>query len=208
MTNLQNYSAFDYKGTCGIYKICIKNHIYVGSSKVLKNRLRNHYNSLKNGKHFSKFLQSCVNKYTMEETFFDILEYCVEGDLAERETYYIQHLKADINQIYDVVRLKRTEECSRRQSARQKEYYKTHRPVNCKKVYVYDPYGNFYKEFDSAAKTAKFFNVEVTNVTSSIKKGSLCLMYRCSYVKHEKLPSLQYAQIVKQFDKFGNLVKV
>lgn len=208
MTNLQNYSTFDFKGSCGIYKICIKDHIYVGSSKVLKNRLRNHYNALKNGKHVSKFLQNCVNKYTMEETFFDILEYCVEEDLAERETYYIQHLRADINQIYDVVRLKHTPEYIERLSVRQKEYYKTHRPGNCKPVFLYDPYGNLYKEFDSAAKAAEFIDTEVSAVATCARHGGICSIYRCSYIKHESIPPIQYVQVIKQLDKFGKLVKV
>jgi hypothetical protein len=49
----------------GIYKITnlINYKVYIGKSKDCKNRLKNHFSFLKNGKHGNKHLQNSFNKY-------------------------------------------------------------------------------------------------------------------------------------------------
>ena len=95
---LQNFKPF--KNKSGIYKITMNDHIYIGSSKNLANRLRYHYHSLRKGSHFNFKLQAIYNKHK-EICEFEIAEYCEVEVLLKKETYYIQYFNADVNIIKD-----------------------------------------------------------------------------------------------------------
>jgi len=77
----------------GIYKITnIKNNkVYIGSSKQLNVRKRKHFGMLRNNKHHSIHLQRAYNK-NKQSFIFEILEYCEEEELLNRENYYLNLL--------------------------------------------------------------------------------------------------------------------
>ena len=60
------------KTICGIYKLQVFNHIYIGSSVNIKKRLRRHRTLLRNNKHENNFLQNAYNKYKSID--YEILE--------------------------------------------------------------------------------------------------------------------------------------
>lgn len=92
----------------GIYKISIKNHIYIGQSKDINKRLKDHLRDLKQGKHGNSFLQNVYEKYR-DKTEFKIkteILHTISPDkdkenqtktLSVLEQFYINHYKADLN---------------------------------------------------------------------------------------------------------------
>jgi group I intron endonuclease len=85
----------------GIYKIecIINNKIYIGSSNNIHRRKIEHMSSLKRNKHFNKYIQRSWNKYGEENFMFEILENCEVEKLIEREQYYIDTLKPELNTV-------------------------------------------------------------------------------------------------------------
>lgn len=88
-----------YNKMIGIYKITnlINNKIYIGSSKNLTRRLKNHFSSLKRNKHGNSHLQFSYNKYGLEYFNSEIIEECDLNILIQREQYYIDLLKPEYN---------------------------------------------------------------------------------------------------------------
>jgi len=82
---------------CGIYKITILNNIYIGSSSNLHRRMWEHSWKLKNNKHVNRHLQNVYNKYGINNFFIEIIEECNVDLLLEREQYYINILKPNLN---------------------------------------------------------------------------------------------------------------
>lgn len=87
----------EYSGA-GVYAIYIDDHIYVGSSINIKKRIKYHYNAAKNGKEPKK-LQDAFD--SAREMHVDILEKIEDNKtinyLFEREKYWIDALRADLN---------------------------------------------------------------------------------------------------------------
>ena len=79
----------------GVYKITniINNKFYIGSSKNIEKRLKNHFNNLKNNTHCNKHLQNAYNKYGKDAFISEILEITSEYNLRSREDYYIKKNK-------------------------------------------------------------------------------------------------------------------
>ena len=81
---------------CGIYKISniINGKFYIGSSKDINHRWREHLKQLRNFKHPNAHLQSSWEKYDDEEIFqLSIVEECIQDKLLEREQHYIDTTK-------------------------------------------------------------------------------------------------------------------
>lgn len=74
----------------GIYVILntINNKRYIGSSKNILQRLRQHRHQLRHNIHCNKHLQSSFNKYGENIFIMSKIEFC--DDLIEKEKYYIQ----------------------------------------------------------------------------------------------------------------------
>lgn len=82
----------------GIYGITnIQNgKIYIGSSKHIYQRWKEHIRALNKNKHHSIHLQNAWNKYGEDNFIFEVIETCKEELLLEREQYYIDlHSSAD-----------------------------------------------------------------------------------------------------------------
>jgi group I intron endonuclease len=81
----------------GIYIITLNNSnsIYVGSAVNLNSRKSTHLSALKKNNHCNKKLQNCYNKYN--DFMFNVLEFCKKEQLIEREQYYIDTLKPNLN---------------------------------------------------------------------------------------------------------------
>jgi len=81
---------------CGIY--CIENIInnkkYVGQSKDIYARWRQHKSQLRNNKLKNDHFQSSWNRYGEECFKFYILKKCKSEDLDEKEQYFIKTLKS------------------------------------------------------------------------------------------------------------------
>lgn len=84
--NIKNIDT-DLKNKSGIYKLSIGGHIYVGSSKDLYSRLKEHRSDLKYQKHNNTFLQNVFNKDGIDNLDFEILEYCEPDIRIEREKF-------------------------------------------------------------------------------------------------------------------------
>lgn len=76
---------------CGVYKITnIVNHkIYIGSSKTILQRWRNHIKTLEAHTHSNMFLQVDWDKYGKNNFVFEILEECAENDRYDIEQKYL-----------------------------------------------------------------------------------------------------------------------
>lgn len=74
----------------GIYTITclVNNKIYVGQSINIKQRLTKHRYKLLNNKHPNTYLQSSVNKYSIENFLFEELILCSEDLLYSEEHYW------------------------------------------------------------------------------------------------------------------------
>lgn len=76
----------------GIYMLInvVNGKRYVGQSKDLSRRKREHIRLLKRGGHYNTHLQSSFDKYGQEYFDFIILEHCGVKELNERESYWIR----------------------------------------------------------------------------------------------------------------------
>lgn len=81
----------------GIYKINFNNgsYFYIGSAVNLNKRKSVHLHNLKNEKHCNKKMQNIYNKYN--DFDFKILELVEVNSLIEKEQFYIDTLKPNIN---------------------------------------------------------------------------------------------------------------
>lgn len=73
--------------TCGVYEIVntVNGKRYVGSSKNIEKREKEHFNDLRRGKHHAIALQRAWDKYGEESFTFRIIEECLVSDLIDRE---------------------------------------------------------------------------------------------------------------------------
>lgn len=85
---------------CGIYKITdqVNDYFYIGSSKEIENRWTRHVIELNKNIQGNPKFQAIWNKRDPEIDWeFEILEECKEHELLEREQFYIDLLKPEIN---------------------------------------------------------------------------------------------------------------
>lgn len=79
------------RNKCGVYKITnIQNKkFYIGSSKTILQRWRNHIRELESNTHKNMFLQADWNEYGKDNFIFEILEECAESDRYQIEQQYL-----------------------------------------------------------------------------------------------------------------------
>jgi group I intron endonuclease len=88
-----------FKNKSGIYiiKTKINNRFYIGSAINLYNRMHTHLTHLKQNKHCNLKLQRFVNKYGIENIYFECIELCEKESLIIREQFYIDTLNPFYN---------------------------------------------------------------------------------------------------------------
>ena len=79
---------------CGVYQIrnIINNQIYIGSSKNIQKRWKQHIKALCENKHDNIFLQNDWNNYGEDYFEFTILEFCEEDKQYKLEQEYFKKL--------------------------------------------------------------------------------------------------------------------
>ena len=84
---------------CGVYRACClpTGKIYVGSSVKIEARWSGHKKLLQKGRHTSRHFQHAWDKYGHEAFSFEIIEECLRDKLLEREQYWIDNLKPELN---------------------------------------------------------------------------------------------------------------
>ena len=92
-----------FKNKSGIYiiKTKINNRFYIGSAVNLYSRKHTHLTHLRQKKHRNAKLQRFVNKYGIDNLFFECIELCEKEDLIIREQFYIDTL----NPFYNIARI-------------------------------------------------------------------------------------------------------
>ena len=85
------------KKKSGIYQIrnTKNNKVYIGQSKRITYRKSQHRRELKDGKHYNIYLQRSFDKYGEDAFVFEVLEYCHEEYLNERERYWIEKKESE-----------------------------------------------------------------------------------------------------------------
>lgn len=200
-------SSKELKDTCGIYVINIGPHKYVGSSKSLYARLNEHRVDLSKNDHSNEFMQRAFNKYYPEFVLFYITEYCNEKDRIQKEKYWIDYLKADMN-LQDPVTKELSKRSRQKISTSLKKAYATgkrDKPVG-QPIEVYDIYGNFKEEYESAkvaAETLKMNEHTIQIAANKYYAGRVCgllrFRYKYSKVKPKKFDNINYQKFTAKF---------
>lgn len=81
----------------GIYSIIntVNDKIYIGKTKNLYRRKYQHFGQLNSGKHTNEYLAASVKKYGVDKFYFNVIEFCDESVLGEREYYWIKHFDSN-----------------------------------------------------------------------------------------------------------------
>jgi group I intron endonuclease len=85
------------KNSCGIYKLTIGDQFYIGSSGAIGIRMSSHISLLKGGNHSNKLLQKKFNECGYDNCFLELIESCSFENLRDRERFYIETLKPQLN---------------------------------------------------------------------------------------------------------------
>lgn len=82
-----------------IYKITFigTDSFYIGSANNSQERIWCHVKMLNSNAHKNRHLQNCYNKYGKDSIRFEILEQDLEDNLRDREQYWIDTLKPNLN---------------------------------------------------------------------------------------------------------------
>ena len=77
----------------GIYGIknVVTGKMYIGQSKCIENRFKDHFYDLRGGNHHSPYLQNAFNKYGKDVFIQGVIEECDSSLLNERENYWINY---------------------------------------------------------------------------------------------------------------------
>lgn len=88
----------------GIYRIIniANSKYYIGSAINLANRKRQHFSELSLNKHTNKHLQNAYNLYGENSFLFDVIEFCENDFLIEREQFWIDAYKREGCPLYNL----------------------------------------------------------------------------------------------------------
>ena len=154
----------------GVYKLSLGKHIYVGSSKSLYSRLAEHRTDLFYGRHSNEFLQKVCNKYGIENIRIDIIEFCPPEKRIEREKYWIDTLKADMNMqdpVSHSLSKKSLEKLSKsvRAGLAEGKYKKKY---DFAKIECYDYFGDYITSYDTKEEAAEACGLSVQDVSNCL----------------------------------------
>lgn len=151
----------------GIYKIQSKidNKYYIGSSINIFKRWKEHKYELRNNRHSNSHLQNFVNKYTLDNLDFIIIEECTKDNIITREQEYLNTLDKNsfnicINAIAPMTNRKHTietlDKMSKSQSKENNPIFGTKRP---KHVIEAMQKGRSLKRFSTDEKIKRIMNL-------------------------------------------------
>jgi len=156
---------------CGIYRLSVAEHSYIGSSKNLYSRLNEHSHDLYKKEHGNPFLQSVVNKYGLEAITVDIIELCSPEDRIKREKYWIEKLHSDMN-LKDPVTCTLSEESRKRVSESLKKGYEIGRHTKkfeSATIDCYDYFGEYITTYSTKEEAASACDITVQEVTECLR---------------------------------------
>lgn len=166
----------------GIYKIKnkINGKIYIGSSRNIRLRWKEHRSAFKRQRGTNQYFQRAYNKYGLNAFDFLVIEFCEVSTLIEREQYWLDFYKSyDKNLGYNANKtaesnrgLKHSEES--REKIRKSKLGLKMSPeakigiylANKKNVYMFDLSGVLIGGFDSVTKAANFTGVHKNNISA------------------------------------------
>jgi len=191
----------------GIYCILnkINNKKYIGSTKNLYSRIKEHNNNLLKNKHPNNHLKKSAQLYGAENFDIFILEKCEEFILTKREQFWTDfydstNKEKGYNKVKDVVRHSGWTICeegranmSRSHLGKKflsKEQIRLNAEKCMKKVYQYDKNNNFIKEYESIKQAAKENNINSTNISQALhnKKAQVSKGFIWKLDKTNNLP--------------------
>lgn len=94
------------KATSGVYSISFPgspNSIYIGQSKNIAKRWKEHISAAKTGKQAHYPINRAFAKYGWHSAVFLILEQCPEDELLDREAHWDSHFKAQGYKMYNTL---------------------------------------------------------------------------------------------------------
>ena len=146
-----------FKKQCGIYRLSVGEHSYIGSSKNLYSRHNEHTNP---------FLQKVVNKYGVESIVIDIVELCDKDTRIQREAYWIKELKSDMN-LKDPVTCELSESSRKKLSESVRKGLELGRYVKCfqtSTIECYDYFGEYITTYSTKEEAAIACDISVKDV--------------------------------------------
>lgn len=166
LANRMNYK--DLIGKSGVYRITCGIYSYIGSSKNIYVRLKNHHNKLRKGNHYNIFLQRLYNKHGESLFYYDILELC--ENYVEREEFFIKNLKPQVN--VEQEPLNRTKSQSTKDKIGKIMLGKFPGGKNpaAKPVYQYKLTGEFIHRYSCATEAAKAISGNAAGISQAATK--------------------------------------
>ena len=204
----------------GIY--CIENKItnmvYIGLSKNINNRWKEHKYRLNRNIHPNNKLQNAWNKYGEESFEFFVLEKCDKNIIYEREKYWIQQYKSyDRNLGYNLSTGGENTSEGSTWSNEQKDAFS--QKLNPKKVIQVDIYGNIIKTWRSASNADRILDLSASKIKQccehqAIHCGNYLWFYEDDEMLNDKevirkfvLSNSSYIDIpILQYDLYGNYI--
>lgn len=168
---VENLSEFKFKS--GIYLLGIKDRTYIGSAANLYDRLRNHMWAFSNpNKNIAyritnRIMYNYIRKYGIEQCSFNILEFCNENDLLEKEKHYIKILNPNCNFKLDPTT-------------------QTNCLTTSKPVYQFDLNCNFVKKYKSVSEAYRITKItgisHVANTKTNKNKSAGGYLWTYKYI--------------------------
>lgn len=211
-----------YINLSGIYLIKIKHNFYIGSSKNIYNRFKQHSSALKRKKHQNVFLQNCFNKYGEDNCKFVIVQYQKEFDnieLRKLEKLYIDYYNPNINFERNPVTKEVSKESRKKISKTLKDKYKNKEifTQGAKKVYQYNLNGKFIKCWKSLRTASDYYNMSSGGkISRSVETKGSSAGYQWRYEKYISIGSFNdphckkfttYNIITKEIKTYNSLLK-
>ena len=93
------YKRFQKGQNCGVYQIRnkVNDKLYIGSSKRLGSRKRQHFSDLRCHRHRNRYLQRAYDKYGEGSFIFEVIEFCSAEDRIEIEQYWVSKMQTFVN---------------------------------------------------------------------------------------------------------------
>ncbi len=174
----------------GVYKITnlINGKFYIGSSKDLNRRKKDHFRILSKGTSHNKILQNAVNKYGIINFKFEIIENCTEELLFITEQKFVDELKPQYN--ISIANVAVPTGLPYKDKSLYKKYAEDRLKENnnfgwkSRKIVQLDSKnGNIIKEFSSLKEYADTYQCSIGNVGSCIKRQRKCKGF---YIKYKE----------------------